>query len=163
MTPFRIGHGYDVHKFSSIPKPLYLAGLEVDPLMGVEAHSDGDVLLHALCDALLGAAALRDIGYHFPDTDTQYRNKNSSFFVVNILKKLQEQHYVIGNVDITVVAQQPKLSKFIPQMIDNLAKLLLLDKSNVNIKATTTEKLGFVGRREGIASYAVVLIYKEIT
>jgi 2-C-methyl-D-erythritol 2,4-cyclodiphosphate synthase len=160
MAPFRIGHGYDVHKFSETAKPLYLAGLEIDPSMGVEAHSDGDVLLHALCDALLGAAALRDIGYHFPDTNSAFKNKNSSFFVTNILEKLKDQHYAIGNVDVTVVAQQPKLSKFIPQMIDNLAKLLLLDKSSVNIKATTTEKLGFVGRKEGIASHVVVLLYK---
>ena len=155
---FRIGHGYDVHKFSKYPKPLIVAGLEVDPKMGVEAHSDGDVVLHALCDAILGSVCLRDIGFHFPDTDTRFKGKNSDFFVVSAQEMAAKKGYVIGNIDITIVAQVPKFLGYIEAMKSSIQNMLSLDDDKVNIKATTTEKLGFVGRKEGIAAYAVVLM-----
>lgn len=157
---FRIGHGYDVHKFSAHPKPLIVAGLEVDPDLGVEAHSDGDVVLHALCDAILGSVCLRDIGFHFPDTDVRFKGKNSDFFVTSAQKMAAEKGYVIGNVDITIVAQVPKFLSYIESMKDSIQSILSLDDGKVNIKATTTEKLGFVGRKEGIAAYAVILMSK---
>lgn len=156
----RVGHGYDVHRFSSTPKPLILCGLQIHDSMGLEAHSDGDVVLHAVCDALLGAAALRDIGYHFPDTDSTNKNRDSCFFIQSILAMLKHKGYIISNIDITIMAQQPKLMSHIPNMASSLAKLLFIDNNRVNIKATTTEKLGFIGRKEGIATEAVVLIYQ---
>jgi 2-C-methyl-D-erythritol 2,4-cyclodiphosphate synthase len=160
MSPFRIGHGFDVHKYSAEDKPLLLAGVEVHPTMGVEAHSDGDVLLHSLCDALLGSVALRDIGYHFPDTDVSNKNKDSAFFTGEILKKVQKKGYKIGNIDITVIAQEPKLLTYIPKMVGSLAKILSIGENDINIKATTTERLGFIGRVEGISVHSVVLVYQ---
>ena len=161
MLPIRIGHGYDVHKFSIIDKALILAGIEVHPTMGVDAHSDGDVVLHSLCDALLGAVAMRDIGYHFPDTKQENKNKNSDFFVKSVMNKVESKGYCIGNIDITIIAQQPKLSAFIPKMVASLANILLIQENNINIKATTTEKLGFIGRKEGIGAHTVVMVYKS--
>ncbi|MCF6767304.1 2-C-methyl-D-erythritol 2,4-cyclodiphosphate synthase [Thiotrichales bacterium 19S11-10] len=154
----RIGHGYDVHRFSQTPKPLILAGIKVDEEMGVDAHSDGDVIIHALCDALLGAAALRDIGYHFPDTDEKHKGQSSHVFLETVMKLLVEKNYHINNIDITVVAQKPKLKNFISDMIESLAGIIRIKNDQINIKATTTEKLGFVGRVEGISAYAVCLI-----
>ncbi len=157
---FRIGHGYDVHKFSAHPKPLIVAGLEVDPEMGVLAHSDGDVVLHALCDAILGSVCMRDIGFHFPDSDVKFKGKNSDFFVVSAQEMAAKKGYVIGNIDITIVAQVPKFLNYIEAMKVSIQNILSLGDDKVNIKATTTEKLGFVGRKEGIAAHAIVLMNK---
>ncbi|MCF6775109.1 2-C-methyl-D-erythritol 2,4-cyclodiphosphate synthase [Thiotrichales bacterium 19X7-9] len=157
----RIGHGYDVHKFSQVPKPLILGGIEIDQVSGVEAHSDGDVIIHALCDALLGALALRDIGYHFPDTDVRNKNKSSSYFLAEIMQLLIKDNYKINNIDITVVAQKPKLSSHIEAICLYLAELMHIKRNQINVKATTTERLGFVGRKEGIAVYAVCLIQSQ--
>ena len=160
MLPLRVGHGFDVHAFSDVACPLYLGGIQVHTQLGVVAHSDGDVLLHALCDALLGAMGLGDIGRHFSDEDSHYQGCDSSFFVRECLHKLSRAGYQFGNADLTIVAQQPKLADKLDEMADNTARLLATERSAINIKATTTEKLGFVGRKEGIAVHAVVLIYK---
>ncbi|WP_119344584.1 2-C-methyl-D-erythritol 2,4-cyclodiphosphate synthase [Facilibium subflavum] len=158
---FRIGHGYDVHQIVKKQAPLFLGGIEIPADFSLKAHSDGDVVLHALTDALLGAAALGDIGQHFPDTDKEYKNKQSRFFVQNTIQILTKKHYQIGNIDITIAAQAPKLSPFIQSMRQCIAQLLNVDLNQVNIKATTTEKLGFVGRKEGIACYAVALLIQQ--
>ncbi len=158
---FRIGQGYDVHKYSETPKPLIVGGIEVHPTMGVEAHSDGDVVLHALCDAILGSVCLRDIGYHFPDTDSQFKGKDSQFFIREVQKKALEKDYVIGNIDITIIAEAPKFLNYIEAMQHSIQNMLNLEKETVSIKATTTEKLGFIGRKEGIAAQATVLMIKQ--
>ena len=158
---FRIGHGYDVHKFSSELKPLIIGGVVVDRTLGVEAHSDGDVLYHALCDALLGAIAQRDIGFHFPDIDDSNKNRNSADFIKYAQELIFKQGYSLSNLDITLVAQKPKLMNFIVNIQQSIATTLNIDVNQVNVKATTTEKLGFIGREEGIAAYAVVLLYKK--
>ncbi|MBL7003387.1 MAG: 2-C-methyl-D-erythritol 2,4-cyclodiphosphate synthase [Gammaproteobacteria bacterium] len=160
MTGFvipRIGHGYDVHAFTQ-GTIIVLGGVKIEHKFRFKAHSDGDVLLHALCDALLGAAALGDIGQHFPDTDNQYKNKDSRFFLLNVYKKILEQGLMIGNIDITIVAQQPKLAPHLPKMKANIMEDCYLQENQINIKATTTEKLGFCGREEGIAVHAVALL-----
>ncbi len=154
---YRIGHGYDTHSFER-DTPLVLGGVVIPYEKGLKAHSDGDVIIHALCDALLGAAALGDIGQHFPDTDAQYRNCDSRLFLREVANKIQAKQFHINNVDITVLAQAPKLLTFIPLMKDNVAADLAIAVDQVNIKATTTEKMGFVGRQEGIACYATALI-----
>jgi len=156
MIP-RIGHGYDVHAFTT-GSIIVLGGVKIEYKFRFKAHSDGDVLLHALCDALLGAAGLGDIGQHFPDTDPQYQNKNSRFFLLNVYQKILEQGLVIGNIDITIIAQAPKLAPHLPAMKKNIIEDCFLQENQVNIKATTTEKLGFCGREEGIAVHAVVLL-----
>jgi 2-C-methyl-D-erythritol 2,4-cyclodiphosphate synthase len=157
---FRIGHGYDTHCFE-VGKPLVLGGVHIPFPQGLMAHSDGDVILHAVCDAILGAAALGDMGQHFPDTDPRFANKTSRFFVQTVNQLITAQHYKVGNVDVTVVAEAPKLSPYLAQMRDNLATDLAIAVSHVNIKATTNEKMGFVGRKEGIACYAIALL-KEL-
>ena len=154
----RIGFGYDVHQFSPDRK-LWLGGIEVPSDKGLLGHSDADVLIHALCDALLGAAGLRDIGYHFPDTKgNEYEGVDSKILLRKTMTLLRENGYTLGNCDCTVCAQAPKLSPFIPAMQECLAKVMEVDINQVSVKATTTEHLGFVGREEGIAAYAVVLI-----
>ncbi len=153
----RVGMGYDVHAFKDTGR-LVLGGVEIDFEKGMEAHSDGDVVLHALCDALLGAAALGDIGKHFPDTDNNFKGIDSRVLLRHVMSLLSEREYEIGNVDITIIAQRPKLAGYISAMCDCIAKDLAADKSQVNVKATTTEKLGFEGRGEGIAVQAVALI-----
>lgn len=154
----RIGFGYDVHQFSPDRK-LWLGGIEVPSDKGLLGHSDADVLIHALCDALLGAAGLRDIGYHFPDTKgNEYEGIDSKILLRKTMALLRENGYTLGNCDCTVCAQAPKLSPFIPAMQECLAKVMEVDLNQVSVKATTTEHLGFVGREEGIAAYAVVLI-----
>jgi len=153
----RIGHGYDVHAFGG-NKPLVLGGVVFKEHIGLIAHSDGDVLLHAICDALLGAASLRDIGYHFPDTNEQYANANSLELLKHVFLLLQSKNYSINNLDITVVAQTPKMSKYIPSMIKNICKVLSIKNEQCNVKATTTEQLGYIGREEGIAVHCVCLI-----
>lgn len=153
----RIGHGYDVHKFGGT-KPLLLGGVEVPHHQGLIAHSDGDVVLHAVTDALLGAVALGDIGRHFPDTDPQYAGADSAKLLQHAFALVQEQGYQLSNVDVTIVAQAPKMAPHIAAMCNRIAALLNAQTQQVNVKATTTEKLGFVGREEGIACHVVVLL-----
>ena len=153
----RVGFGYDVHRLSRGYK-LVLGGVEIPFEKGLEGHSDADVLIHAIIDSLLGAAALRDIGFHFPDTDPQYKGISSIKLLKHTARLLLEQKYKIINIDATIVLQKPKIKDFIPQMIENIACALGLERSQVNIKATTTEHLGFEGRQEGISAYAVAMI-----
>jgi 2-C-methyl-D-erythritol 2,4-cyclodiphosphate synthase len=153
----RVGQGYDVHRFND-GDHIILGGVKIPYEQGLEAHSDGDVVLHALCDALLGAAALGDIGKHFPDTDPEFKGADSRELLRHVYKIVQEQGYKLGNADITIVAQAPKMAPHIPAMCDNIAADLQVDLNQINIKATTTEKLGFEGRKEGIAVHAAVLI-----
>ncbi|MCX4190938.1 2-C-methyl-D-erythritol 2,4-cyclodiphosphate synthase [Methylophaga sp. OBS1] len=155
----RIGHGYDVHRFAE-NRPLIIGGVTVPHSHGLEAHSDGDVLIHAICDALLGAAGLWDIGHHFPDTDEAFKNIDSRVLLRRVMADLLERGWVVNNVDATVIAQAPKLAPFIPEMKSLLASDMAVSEDEVNIKATTTEKLGFTGRKEGIAAHAVVLLRK---
>ena len=153
----RIGHGYDVHKLVEC-RDLILGGVKIPHTVGLLGHSDADVLLHALMDALLGAAGLRDIGYHFPDTDTKYKGADSRVLLRTVKKLLDEKGYRISNVDVTLLAQKPKLKPYIPQMMENIAADLALDISRVNVKATTEEGLGFTGNQEGMACHAVCLL-----
>ena len=155
----RIGHGYDVHAFGDGDK-IVIGGAVIPHSRGLIAHSDGDVLLHALCDALLGAAALGDIGKHFPDTDMQYRNADSRSLLRMVYSKVKAKGWKLENADLTIVAQKPRMASYIPHMIQNISADLFCDADQINVKATTTEKLGFAGREEGIASYAVVLLSK---
>jgi 2-C-methyl-D-erythritol 2,4-cyclodiphosphate synthase len=153
----RVGLGYDVHAL--VPgRPLTLGGIRIPYLLGLQGHSDADVLLHAICDALLGAIADRDIGKHFPDTDPQYKNIQSALLLKKVAVKVRKKGFHIVNVDSTIVAQKPKLSDFIPRMVSEIAGILDMDAGKVNVKATTTEGLGFTGRGEGIAAYAIALV-----
>lgn len=151
--------GYDVHRFAE-GRGLWLGGIRIDHPFGLLGHSDADVVIHALCDAMLGAANMRDIGYHFPDTAGEYAGIDSKILLRKTVSLLASKGYRVGNADITVCAQHPKLNPHIPSMQAVLADCMETDADNVSIKATTTEKLGFVGREEGIAAYAVVLIEK---
>jgi 2-C-methyl-D-erythritol 2,4-cyclodiphosphate synthase len=155
----RIGHGYDVHRFIE-GRPLIIGGVTIPHSHGLEAHSDGDVLIHAICDALLGAAGLWDIGHHFPDTDAAFKDIDSRVLLRRVMNDLNELGWAVNNIDATVVAQAPKLAPHIPGMKKLLADDMAISPSELNIKATTTEKLGFAGRREGIAAHAVVLLKK---
>mgnify|MGYP001109433151 FL=1 len=159
MPQFRIGCGYDVHKLREERK-LILCGVEVPYEKGLLGHSDADVALHALMDALLGAAAMGDIGKHFPDTDERFKGADSMQLTLHVKKLLQEEGWQVNNVDVTIIAQRPKLAGYIAKMRANVAKVLDVAESVVNIKATTTEKLGFTGRGEGIAAEAVASIVK---
>ena len=159
IPQLRVGCGYDVHKLVEGRK-LILCGVEVPYELGLLGHSDADVALHALMDALLGAAALGDIGKHFPDTDERFKGADSMKLTEHIVKLLTERGWQINNVDVTIIAQRPKLVGFIPAMRENVAKVLGIDADAVNVKATTTEKLGFTGRGEGIASEAVASIIR---
>ena len=152
-----IGHGYDVHKLVEC-RDLILGGVKIPHTVGLLGHSDADVLLHALMDALLGAAGLRDIGYHFPDTDTKYKGADSRVLLRTVKKLLDEKGYRISNVDVTLLAQKPKLKPYIPQMMENIAADLEIDISRVNVKATTEEGLGFTGTEQGMACHAVCLL-----
>jgi len=156
----RVGHGYDVHKFAE-NRPLIIGGETIPHSHGLEAHSDGDVLIHAICDALLGAAGLWDIGHHFPDSDARFKNIDSRELLRRVIKDLADRGWKVSNIDSTVVAQAPNLAPFIPAMREKLAMDLAVDVDAVNVKATTTEKLGFAGREEGIAAHAVVLIKQK--
>lgn len=156
-TTMRIGHGYDVHAFAENRK-LILGGVEVPHSKGLQGHSDADVVLHAVCDALLGAAALGDIGQHFPDTDSAHENADSRTFLREIYRKILAEGYRLVNVDVTILAQQPKLAPHIATMVANIAEDCQVQSQQVNVKATTTEKLGFIGQEQGIASEAVVLL-----
>lgn len=156
----RIGHGYDVHAFGD-GDHVVLGGVRIDCDRGLVAHSDGDVLIHALCDALLGAAGLGDIGRHFPDTDERFSGADSRHLLRAVVSQLQSAGWSVGNVDLTVIAQTPRLSEHVAAMQGNLAQDLGVGRDCVNVKATTTERLGFVGREEGIASHAVALLMSE--
>jgi len=153
----RVGFGYDVHPFVS-GRPLILGGITIPYLFGLKGHSDADVLTHAICDALLGAIAEGDIGRHFPDTDPQYRDIKSTILLKRVVTKVKEKGFRTLNIDGTIVAQKPKLSDVIPRMVKEIADVLEIEVERVNVKATTTEGLGFAGREEGIAAYAVVLV-----
>ncbi len=153
----RIGHGYDAHRFTA-GRPLRLGGVEVPHTQGLEAHSDGDVVIHALCDALLGAAGLGDIGRHFPDSAAEYAGIDSRKLLRRVMALLRERDLAVVNADLTVVAQQPRLAPHIPDMESRLAQDLQVPVQRVNVKATTSEGMGFVGRGEGIAAHAVVLL-----
>lgn len=153
----RVGFGYDVHKL--VPgRDLWLGGIKIEHTEGLLGHSDADVLIHAICDALLGAANMRDIGFHFPDTASEYENIDSKILLRKTKALLREAGYELGNIDATVAAERPKLNPHIPEMKRVLASVLEVDEDDISIKATTTEKLGFTGRQEGMAAYATVLI-----
>ncbi|MBE4598928.1 2-C-methyl-D-erythritol 2,4-cyclodiphosphate synthase [Vibrio navarrensis] len=156
----RIGHGFDVHKFGG-EGPVIIGGVKVPYEQGLIAHSDGDVALHALSDALLGAIAAGDIGRHFPDTDNQWKGADSRELLKDVYRRVKEQGYRLGNADITIIAQAPKMAPYIEAMCQAIAEDLQTKVGNINVKATTTERLGFTGRKEGIATEAVVLLIKE--
>jgi 2-C-methyl-D-erythritol 2,4-cyclodiphosphate synthase len=160
MSKIRVGFGYDVHRL--VPnRALWLGGIRLEHTLGLLGHSDADVLIHALCDALLGAANMRDIGYHFPDTAGEFEGIDSKILLARTMELLRDAGYELGNADITVAAERPKLNPHIPEMKQTLAEVLKTDVDNISIKATTTEGLGFTGRQEGIAAYATVLIEKK--
>ena len=156
----RIGHGYDVHRLVEGRK-LILGGVEVPHTLGLLGHSDADVLTHAVMDALLGAAALGDIGRHFPDTDPAYAGADSLVLLDRVMELLEEKGYQVGNVDATILAQKPKLAPYSPQMRDNLAARMKMEPDQVNVKATTEERLGFTGAEEGMAAHAVCLLVRR--
>lgn len=155
----RIGHGFDVHKFSENRK-LILCGVEIENDKGLLGHSDADVATHAVMDALLGASAKGDIGRHFPDTDEKYKGADSLKLLEKVMEIIDADGYKVSNIDVTIIAQKPKLAPFIKKMEENLARVIRIEKERVNVKATTTEKLGFTGRGEGIATEAVCLLVK---
>lgn len=156
----RIGHGYDVHRL--VPgRDLILGGVKIPYALGLDGHSDADVLLHAVMDALLGAAALRDIGYHFPDTDPTYKGADSMELLRVVGQKIAAAGYSVGNIDVTMIAQKPKLKDHIPQMAKNIAFALHIEENQVNVKATTEEKLGFTGSGEGMSCHAVCLLVES--
>lgn len=153
----RIGHGYDVHRL--VPgRALILGGVKIPYELGLDGHSDADVLLHAVMDALLGAAALRDIGYHFPDTDPTYKGADSMALLKEVGRKIAAAGYRVGNIDVTMIAQKPKLKDYIPTMAKNIAAALEIEENRVNVKATTEEHLGFTGTGEGMSCHAVCLL-----
>jgi len=153
----RIGFGYDVHALTE-GRELWIGGIRIEHPFGLMGHSDADVLIHAICDALLGAANMRDIGYHFPDTSGEYKNIDSKILLRKVMLIIREAGYELGNIDATIAAEQPKLNPHIPEMQKTLAVVMNVPENDISIKATTTEKLGFTGRREGIAAYVVALI-----
>lgn len=153
----RVGLGYDVHKIVS-NRELWLGGVKFDADFGLLGHSDADVLIHAICDALLGAACLRDIGYHFPDTDPRYKGIDSKKLLAEVIRLLQENHFKVGNIDATVCCERPKINPRITDIQECLSTIIGVPANRVSIKATTTEKLGFTGREEGISAYAIALI-----
>lgn len=156
----RVGFGFDVHRL--VPdRELWLGGIKLEHELGLLGHSDADVLIHAICDALLGAANMRDIGFHFPDNSGEFKNIDSKILLARTVKLIEEKGYTVGNIDATVCAERPKLKARIPEMQEVLAKVMGIDVNDVSIKATTTEKLGFTGREEGISAYATVLIEKH--
>ncbi|NDV67598.1 2-C-methyl-D-erythritol 2,4-cyclodiphosphate synthase [Dysgonomonas sp. 25] len=156
----RVGFGYDVHRLTE-GRELWLGGIKINHTKGLLGHSDADVLIHAICDAILGAANMRDIGYHFPDTAGEYKNIDSKILLKRTAKLIAEKGYTIGNIDATICAEKPKINPHIPAMQQTMATILGISEEDISIKATTSEKMGFVGREEGFAAYAVVLIQKE--
>lgn len=160
MTQFRIGNGYDVHALAE-GESLILGGIRIEHTKGTVAHSDGDVAIHALCDALLGALALGDIGKHFPDSSAEFKGIGSTILLERVMELIRNQGYELSNADITIAMQKPKLAPFIPLMRERIAQVMNVETSAISVKATTTEKLGFVGREEGVEVYASVLVYKN--
>ncbi len=160
MSKIRVGFGFDVHRLVE-GRELWLGGIRLEHPLGLLGHSDADVLIHAICDALLGAANMRDIGYHFPDTDERYRGVDSKILLRDTVLLIRQKGYEVGNIDATVCAERPKLNPHIPDMQKCLAQTMGIEPEDVSIKATTTEKLGFTGREEGISAYATVLIEKN--
>jgi len=156
----RIGFGFDVHQLQE-GIPFCLGGIEIPHFKGAVGHSDADVLIHAICDALLGAANMRDIGFHFSDKSSEFKGIDSKILLKRTIEIIATKKYAISNIDCTICLQQPKISTFIPLMQETLAKVINIDKDDISIKATTTEKLGFEGREEGVSAYAVVLISKD--
>jgi 2-C-methyl-D-erythritol 2,4-cyclodiphosphate synthase len=157
--PFRIGFGFDVHQLVT-GRDLWLGGIKLEHSLGALGHSDADVLLHAICDALLGAAALGDIGKHFPDTDKNFKNIDSKILLSNVCKLLEENNFSIGNIDCTLVMEKPKIAPYIDKMRACISEILDIPQNCISIKATTNEKMGFIGRQEGVTAHAVALIYK---
>ncbi|BDE82407.1 2-C-methyl-D-erythritol 2,4-cyclodiphosphate synthase [Porphyromonas somerae] len=160
MVPFRVGQGYDVHRFES-GRELWLGGVKIEYPLGLKGHSDADVLLHAISDALLGALALRDIGYHFPDNDPKYKGADSKQLLKEVARLVLQKGYKVGNIDATIVAEQPKINPYVPAMQEVIAQLLSVDVDQVSIKATTNEQMGFTGRQEGILALATALVYRD--
>ncbi|MDO4780098.1 MAG: 2-C-methyl-D-erythritol 2,4-cyclodiphosphate synthase [Bacteroides sp.] len=156
----RVGFGYDMHQLKE-GRELWLGGIKLEHEKGLLGHSDADVLIHAICDALLGAANMRDIGYHFPDNAGEYKNIDSKILLKRTVEIIREKGYEIGNIDATICAEQPKMKPHIPMMQEVMAKIMGIDVDDVSIKATTSEKMGFVGREEGITAYATVLIQRR--
>ncbi len=157
----RVGFGYDSHRFKD-GDYITVGGEKISFIKGLDAHSDGDVLLHALCDALLGAAAMGDIGKHFPDNDPKYKDIDSTELVKSVAAELSKKHYVVGNIDSTIILEKPKLASHIPAMQNNISEMINLSQENINIKATTNEGMGFIGRGEGIAAYVTVVLMLEV-
>lgn len=160
MVPFRVGQGYDVHRFES-GRELWLGGVKIEYPLGLKGHSDADVLLHAVSDALLGALALRDIGYHFPDNDPKYKGADSKQLLKEVARLVLQKGYKVGNIDATIVAEQPKINPYVPAMQEVIAQLLSVEVDQVSIKATTNEQMGFTGRQEGILALATALVYRD--
>ncbi len=160
MVNFRVGFGFDVHQLAE-NQDFWLGGIQIPHEKGAVGHSDADVLIHAICDALLGAANLKDIGYHFPDTSNEYKGIDSKILLKKVVNLLKEHNYRIGNIDSTICLQKPKIKPYIETMKNTLAEVTGIHSGQISIKATTTEKLGFVGREEGVSAYAVVLIYQQ--
>jgi 2-C-methyl-D-erythritol 2,4-cyclodiphosphate synthase len=158
MFPFRIGQGYDVHKLEE-GRPFWLGGILIPHTHGAKGHSDADVVCHVICDALLGAANLRNIGFHFSDKDPQWKGADSKILLQKVLEMIREKGFEVGNIDVTVVLQIPKLNPHIPEMKSCLSQVMKISEEDISIKATTSEHLGFVGREEGIAAHGVALIY----
>ena len=159
MFPFRIGQGYDVHQLVE-NRPFWLGGILIPHTHGAKGHSDADVVCHVLCDALLGAANMRNIGYHFSDTDPQWKGVDSKVLLAKVLEMIREKGFEVGNVDVTIVLQRPKLNPHIPEMKTCLAAVMKVSEEDISIKATTNELMGFIGREEGVVAYAVCLINK---
>ncbi|MDR2692506.1 MAG: 2-C-methyl-D-erythritol 2,4-cyclodiphosphate synthase [Dysgonamonadaceae bacterium] len=161
MENIRVGFGFDVHRFQA-GRELWLGGIKIPSDKGLEGHSDADALIHALCDALLGAANLRDIGFHFPDESNEFKNIDSKILLRRTMDLIRAKDYVFGNADITVCVEKPRLELYIPRMKTVLSDIISAGENDISIKATTSEKMGYVGREEGIAVYATVLIYKKM-
>lgn len=159
--PFRTGFGIDFHQLTE-GRELWIGGVKLEHTKGALGHSDADVLLHAICDAMLGALSLGDIGFHFPDTDDSYKNIDSKILLQKTIQLVTESEYVVGNIDSTVCLEAPKIKPYIPQMQKVIAEILMISENQVSIKATTSEKMGFVGRQEGIAAYATVLLMTRV-
>ena len=157
MSNFIIGHGYDVHKLED-GKKFIIGGIEIEHYKGAVGHSDADVVIHVICDALLGALSLGDIGKHFPDTDDKYKGIDSKILLQKVMKLVQEEKYQISNVDVTILLQKPKLRNYIDSMRDTLSNIMKINTSQISVKATTTEGLGFVGREEGVAAHCVCIL-----
>jgi len=157
MSNFRIGHGYDVHKLEE-GKKFIIGGIEIDHDRGAVGHSDADVVIHVISDAFLGALSLGDIGKHFPDTDNKYKGIDSKILLQKVMKLVKEEKYQISNVDVTILLQKPKLRNYIDSMRDTLSNIMEINKSQISVKATTTEELGFVGREEGVAAHCVCIL-----